>query len=64
MIVQVELRPGVFFDEMRKIETLRQQIVAELKSELLFTPKVEINQPNTLPTTDGKAVRVVDERTK
>lgn len=64
MIVQVELRPGVFFDEMRKIETLRQQIVAELKSELLFTPKVEIHQPNTLPTSEGKAVRVVDERTK
>ncbi|MEN6303601.1 MAG: phenylacetate--CoA ligase [Armatimonadia bacterium] len=64
MIVQVELRPGLFFDEMRKIETLRQQIVAELKSELLFTPKVEIHQPNTLPTSEGKAVRVVDERVK
>lgn len=64
MIVQVELRPGVFFDEMRKIETLRQQIVADLKSELLFTPRVEIQQPNTLPVSEGKAVRVVDERTK
>ncbi|MHB8994191.1 MAG: phenylacetate--CoA ligase family protein [Armatimonadota bacterium] len=64
MVVQVELRPGVFFDEMRKIETLRKQIVADLKSELLFTPKVEIHQPHALPVTDGKAVRVMDERTK
>jgi phenylacetate-CoA ligase len=64
MVVQVELRPGVFFDEMRKIETLRKQIVADLKSELLFTPKVEIHQPHALPVTDGKAVRVIDERAK
>lgn len=64
MVVQVELRPGVFFDEMRRIETLRQHIVTELKGELLFTPKVEIHQPNTLPVSEGKAVRVVDERAK
>lgn len=64
MVVQVELRPGVFFDEMRRIETLRQHIVAELKSELLFTPKVEIHQPHALPVSEGKAVRVIDERVK
>jgi len=64
LIVQVELRPGVFFDEMRKIDSLRQGIVAELKQELLFTPKVEIHQPHALPVSEGKAVRVVDERTK
>ena len=64
MVVQVELRPGVFFDEMRRVETLRKRIVADLKSELLFTPKVEIQQPHTLPVTEGKAVRVVDNRSK
>ena len=62
MTVQVELRTGVFFDEMRRVEALREHIVAELRSELLFTPRVEIHQPNTLPVSDGKAVRVVDER--
>ncbi|MCE5239991.1 phenylacetate--CoA ligase [bacterium] len=64
MIVQVELRPGTFFDEMRKVEALRERIVADLKSELLFTPKVEIHQPHALPVSEGKAVRVIDERTK
>jgi phenylacetate-CoA ligase len=62
MVVQVELRPGVFFDDMRRVDALRQHLVTELKSELLFTPKVEIVQPNALPTGEGKAVRVVDER--
>jgi phenylacetate-CoA ligase len=64
MVVQVELRPGLFFDEMRKVEALREHIVAELKSELLFTPRVEIHQPHALPVSEGKAVRVIDERTK
>jgi phenylacetate-CoA ligase len=62
MIVQVELRPGIFFDEMRRLEALREHIVAELRQELLFTPRVEIHQPNALPVSEGKAVRVVDER--
>lgn len=62
MIVHVELRSGVFFDETRRIEALREHIVAELRHELLFTPKVEIHQPNALPVSEGKAVRVVDER--
>lgn len=62
MIVQVELRPGVFFDEMRRLEALREHILIELRSELLFTPRVEIHQPGWLPVSEGKAVRVVDER--
>lgn len=62
MVVQVELR--AFFDEMRKIEALREHIVGELRHELLFTPKVEIHQPHSLPVSEGKAVRVIDERVK
>lgn len=62
MVVQVELR--AFFDEMRKIEALREHIVGELRNELLFTPKVEIHQPHSLPVSEGKAVRVIDERVK
>jgi len=64
MIVQVELRPGTFFDEMRHVEALREHIVDELRHELLFTPKVEIHQPHALPVSEGKAVRVLDERVK
>jgi phenylacetate-CoA ligase len=29
---------------------------------LLVTPKVELVEPNSLPRTEGKAVRLVDER--
>jgi phenylacetate-CoA ligase len=64
LVVHVELRPGVFFDEMRRLEALREHVVTELRHQLLFTPKVEIHQPHALPVSEGKAVRVVDERAK
>ncbi len=62
MTVAVELRADVFFDDVRQAEAIRHEIVEELKHETLVTPKVELLQPNSLPTTEGKAVRVVDNR--
>jgi phenylacetate-CoA ligase len=62
MTVAVELRADVFFDDVRKLDSIRQRIAEELKHETLVSPRVELVQPNTLPTTEGKAVRVVDKR--
>ena len=62
MTVSVELRPDVGFDDMRKLEAIRQRIAAELRGELLLTPKVELLEPQSLPTTEGKAARVADKR--
>lgn len=64
MIVEVELRPQLAFDDMRRLEALREHIVERLRQELLFTPRVKIHPPHTLPVSEGKAVRVQDERTK
>jgi phenylacetate-CoA ligase len=62
LLVQVEMRPGLFYDDLRQLEALRQKIAAALKAELLLTPHVEIVPARSLPVTDGKAVRVIDER--
>lgn len=62
MIVRVEVRPEFFKGELRQLENLRRQITEALKSELLVTPKVELVEPDTLPQSEGKAVRVVDRR--
>jgi phenylacetate-CoA ligase len=62
MTVSVELSAGVFFDDVRALERIRRHITEELRQETLVTPKVELLQPNTLPTSEGKAVRVVDKR--
>jgi phenylacetate-CoA ligase len=62
MIIRVEVRPEFFKGELRQLENLRRQITEALKSELLVTPKVELVEPDTLPKSEGKAVRVVDRR--
>jgi phenylacetate-CoA ligase len=54
----------VFFDDVRRLEAIRGRIADELRNETLVTPRVELLQPNSLPTTEGKAVRVADKRNK
>lgn len=62
MIVQVEVRPEFFKGDLWHLENLRKQITEALKSELLVTPKVELVEPDSLPKSEGKAVRVIDKR--
>jgi phenylacetate-CoA ligase len=64
MTVSVELRADMFFDDVRRLEAIRGRIADELRNETLVTPRVELLQPNSLPTTEGKAVRVADKRNK
>lgn len=62
MRIQVEVRSEIFEEDMRYLKGLEQKITGELRNELLITPKVELVQPNTLPRSQGKAVRVEDRR--
>ncbi len=62
MIVRVEVRPQFFKGDLWQLEKLRKQITEALKSEILLTPKVELVEPDSLPKSEGKAVRVMDKR--
>jgi len=42
---------------------LQEAIGNRLRAEILVTPKVELVPPGTLPVSEGKAKRVIDERT-
>ena len=42
--------------------TLRARLIDALRTEILFTPSVELLAPHTLPKSEGKAVRVIDQR--
>jgi phenylacetate-CoA ligase len=64
MRLQVEMHSDAFQEDMRYLKQLQGKITQELRNELLITPKVELVQPNTLPRSPGKAVRVVDRRTE
>lgn len=63
MIVQIEVQSSILQDGIRHLEHLQDRIARALRDEILITPKVELVEPGSLPSTEGKAVRVIDHRT-
>ncbi len=62
MTVRVEVQKEFFAGDLKQLERLRNRIMEELKSDILITPKVGLVEPGTLPKSEGKAVRVIDNR--
>ncbi len=62
MEVQVEVSEDIFSDEVRKLEGLQKRIAKELESNLLISVKVRLVEPRSIPRSEGKAVRVKDNR--
>ncbi len=62
MVVKVEVQQHFFQEDLKYLTGLRKRITDALKNELLVTPVVELVEPNTLPRTEGKALRIVDSR--
>lgn len=62
MTIKIEVQREYFMGDLRQLESLRRRIVEELKSDLLITPKVDLVEPGSLPTSEGKAKRVQDNR--
>ena len=64
MTVKVEVQNAFFLGDVKSLTALQQKITAALKSEILFTPKVTLVEPDSLPEAQGKAVRVLDRRAR
>ena len=62
MEVQVELSPEFMSDTVRDMETLEARIVNSIASHALVHASVKLCQPGTLPRSEGKAKRVIDNR--
>jgi phenylacetate-CoA ligase len=62
MTVKVEVRREYFMGDLLQLEALQRRIVEELKSDILITPKVDLVEPDSLPRSEGKAKRVLDNR--
>jgi phenylacetate-CoA ligase len=62
MHVKVEVQQSFFQEDLKYLAGLKKRLTDALKSELLVTPLVELVEPNTLPVSEGKAVRIVDRR--
>ena len=58
----VEVDERVFSDEIRKLDALRTKIGAVLKQALGVSVRVKLVEPKTIQRSEGKAVRVIDNR--
>jgi phenylacetate-CoA ligase len=63
MTVQVEIERDLFDGNVTHLVKLQNQITDRLKNEILVKPKVELHESGTLPVFEGKAKRVIDNRT-
>ena len=62
LTVMVEVDESVFSDEIRKLAALRNKIAGVLKTALGISVRVKLVEPKSIQRSEGKAVRVIDNR--
>lgn len=62
MEVQVEMNPDMFSDTVKGMESTEKMIENALQSTLNIHAKVRLMAPGSLPRSEGKAKRVIDNR--
>ena len=60
--VQVEVRKDYFSDELGVMLQLQKRLADKLKSVLSISADVRLMEPNSIPRSEGKSVRVIDKR--
>lgn len=60
--VQVETSPALFSDEVKHVEKVKRNIEDYIHAEIGLRVNVALVEPQSLPRSEGKAVRVVDRR--
>lgn len=60
--IQVEMKPDFFSDEVRVLERLRERIHREIASVLGISAKIRLVEPKSIQRSEGKAVRIIDNR--
>ncbi len=62
MTIKVEIAKHAFDGSMETIRHQRAELQKELREQIGFTAQVDIVEPGSLPASEGKAKRVIDER--
>jgi phenylacetate-CoA ligase len=63
LAVRVELAPAAFDGQVEHLVALQQKLVDRIRTEIQIKPRIELVSPGTLPVSEGKARRVIDQRT-
>jgi phenylacetate-CoA ligase len=61
--VNVEIVRDLFDGNIEHLLNLQSEIADKVRAAILVKPKVELHEPGTLPVSEGKAKRVLDNRT-
>lgn len=62
MHIQVELYSKLFQGDMNALKKLNREIVEKLRALIIINPRIEFMEPGSLPPSEGKAKRVIDNR--
>ena len=62
LTVMVEVDEKYFSDEIRKLDELKNKVAAVLKQALGVAVRVKLVEPKTIERSEGKAKRVIDNR--
>lgn len=62
MTIRVEIAKTGFDGSMQTLRNLRAELQRELKEQIGFTADIDVLEPGSLPASEGKAKRVIDER--
>ncbi|MDR2610852.1 MAG: phenylacetate--CoA ligase [Clostridiales Family XIII bacterium] len=60
--VQVEMTDEMFSDEVKLIEAREKDLLTRMRAMLGISPKVTLVNPRSIARSEGKAVRVIDNR--
>jgi phenylacetate-CoA ligase len=62
LTVKVEVGPSIFMDDTRPLNALRDRIRSTIQASITINPRVELHEGGSLPVSEGKAKRVIDNR--
>ncbi|HNS32719.1 MAG TPA: phenylacetate--CoA ligase [bacterium] len=60
--VQIEIKKDYFRGDLNQLKYLQENLREKLKHVILVTPVIELVEPGSLPSSTGKAQRVIDKR--
>lgn len=62
MTVQIEMGDAVFSDSVKEIERIERKIKENMQSVLGVSANIKLVEPKSIPRSEGKAKRVIDNR--
>ena len=62
--LKVEVTAETFSDSVAAMEAIRKRVAASIKEVVGLSPKIYLVAPGTLPRSQGKIKRVIDNRRK